>query len=189
MREHRFWIDGYQLQDFFSLGRITDDGAVACLVWCRYCVKEVLELVWGLEVTEEEVGDLIRFGDISELWDGTGFSTTLLHPNTPSGQPLATKKVRFVPYDRHPNPVAYARGLLSARLHRARQTVGENPRQTRRTVLGLWYELHSQPLGFPWHILHRATRGLRTPWAQKTLADIRDFLMYLIILDAQKESL
>ena len=150
-------------------------------------MKDLLELVWGLEVTEEEVGDLIRFGDISELWDGSSISTTLLHPNTPSGQPLAPKKVRFVPYDSHPRPVAYARGLLSARLHRARQVVGEDPKQTRRTVLELWYELHCQPLGFPWHILHRATRGLRTPWAQKTLADIHEWLMYLMVLDAQRK--
>ena len=74
-------------------------------MWCRFCIKELLEQEWGLKVTEEEYGHIIKFGDTLEQWDGEVFSLQLLYPNTPTNQPLAPRKIRSAPYASHPTPI------------------------------------------------------------------------------------
>ena len=81
--------------------------------------------------------------------------------------------------------MTYARSLLSARLHRVKQVMGIDPTPTRGAIIGFLYELRASQRIYLWHGLHRATRGWETHWAQGTLAEIREFIIYLIVLDRE----
>ena len=155
--------------------RRVDDGTVYATAHCADCVMTLLQQLWGqgMTITKEEEGATIKFGDVLETVTDGHFHWTPYYDSSPIGPNLSLPRCRFVPFAEQLHPVRYVRVLLVGALHRVYQISGADDHQITRCVLELCNAIHYGSVGYPWHIISRATHGTRSPWATRTLGRLR----------------
>ena len=72
------------------------------------------------------------------------------------------------------DPVSYVKAAVLGRLQRARQISGDDDASLRNFIWRLLMELTDDDHGFTWNVVFRAVSGIRAPWANHALRQIRD---------------
>ena len=137
-----------------------------------------------MTVTKEEEGETVKFGDVLETIRDGRVTVTPYYDGSPVGPNLSIPRKRFVPYAEQIHPVRYVRVLLIGALHRNHQISGADAHQTTRCVLELAHSRRDKKVGYPWHIIFKATHGTKLPWANAVLRRLRALIPVFQACDA-----
>ena len=128
----------------------------------------------------------IRFGDCIERRVGNAFYLYPFFLGSPVGPELAPLRVRFLPAQFQPHPIAYTRSLIMNVMHRTAQLKGPDHFQVYRAILELLWQLHQPGNGYRWSTLLKATQGIRLQWAVPTAKSIRITVQLLQLRDNER---